>query len=35
MSTKIDMKKFTQMAKGRGEPKGATLMTKGVVIGEK
>ena len=36
MLKKIDMKKLTQMAKGRGDPKGATLVgVKGNVIGGK
>ena len=35
MSKKDDMKKLSQMAKGKGKSKGATTATKGVVIGEK
>ncbi|GFS36113.1 hypothetical protein Acr_00g0044130 [Actinidia rufa] len=35
MSKKTDVKKLAQMAKGKGEPKGATLTAKGVVIDAK
>ncbi|GFS46080.1 hypothetical protein Acr_00g0100020 [Actinidia rufa] len=35
ISKKVDMKKFTQMAKGRGEPMGSTSSAKGIISGEK